>query len=129
MRKKSWKEHQKIDCNLYSYSFPRYNNAYLCWLGCDRQFITREDILRHFIAYHEDDKRELRKWGYEYNVMLASVNAMKESEKTSWVKQNEKRKQLAKEIRAQAKILVASRRREEAELIQKGWEASKRPNN
>jgi len=61
--------------------------------------------------------------------MLASVNAMKESEKTSWVKQNEKRKQLAKEIRAQAKILVASRRREEAELIQKGWEASKRPNN
>ena len=73
MKKKSWYDHIKSSCDTYSYSFPRYDGNYFCFLGHNHRFITREEIMNHLLLFHKKDRVELFNWGYDFNTMTRTL--------------------------------------------------------
>ena len=73
MKKKSWYDHIKSSCDTYSYSFPRYNGNYFCFLGHNARFVTREEVMYHFVTYHKKEAGALFNWGYDFNTMTRSL--------------------------------------------------------
>ena len=47
--------HKARDCTEAPYTFPRHNKMYLCFMGCNKSFKTRLELMHHLVFSHREE--------------------------------------------------------------------------